>query len=71
MKTLLDVKEGESVKVIEIKGSSCFCKRMTAVGLFPGSRIKVVKTVPGPIIVDVAGSRFALGRGMAKRVLVE
>jgi len=70
MRTLLDVKEGERVKVVEIKGSPCFCNRMASVGLFPGTEVKVIKTAPGPVIVEVSGSRFALGKGMAKRVIV-
>jgi Fe2+ transport system protein FeoA len=41
-------------------------------GLTPGTRVTVVKSAPfhGPIELQVRGSRLAIGRGMAKRILV-
>jgi len=41
-------------------------------GLTPGTRVMIVKSAPfhGPIEVYVRGSRLAIGRGMADRVLV-
>ncbi|WP_457569384.1 FeoA family protein [Desulfurobacterium sp.] len=70
MKTLLDIEEGQTVEIKEIKGGPCFKRRLAAVGIFPGSTVRVVKNAPGPIIVEVEKSRFALGRGMARRIVV-
>jgi len=41
-------------------------------GLTPGTEITVTKIAPfgGPIEICVRGSRLALGRGMAERILV-
>ncbi|MCK4933800.1 ferrous iron transport protein A [Candidatus Bathyarchaeota archaeon] len=49
-----------------------FQKRLEDMGLTPGTRIKVVKSAPfnGPLELQVRGSRLALGRGMAERILV-
>jgi len=50
-----------------------FEKRLLDMGLTPGTRVTVVKSAPfhGPLEILVRGSRLALGRGMAKRILVE
>jgi Fe2+ transport system protein FeoA len=53
--------------------STRFVKRLTDLGLTPGTNITVVKSAPfnGPLEILVRGSRLAVGRGMASRVLVE
>lgn len=50
-----------------------FEKRLMDMGLTPGTIVNVVKSAPfhGPIEILVRGSRLALGRGMAERILVE
>lgn len=49
-----------------------FQKRLEDMGLTPGTNIKVTKSAPfhGPLELEVRGSRLALGRGMAERILV-
>jgi len=49
-----------------------FEKRLMDMGLTPGTEIMVVKSAPfhGPLEVSVRGSRLALGRGMAEKILV-
>jgi Fe2+ transport system protein FeoA len=53
--------------------NSGFEKRLMDMGLTPGTKVTVVKSAPfhGPFEVLVRGSRLALGRGMAERILVE
>jgi Fe2+ transport system protein FeoA len=50
-----------------------FIKRLTDLGLTPGTNVTVVKSAPfnGPLEVCVRGSRLAIGRGMASRILVD
>lgn len=50
-----------------------FCKRLSDLGLTPGTKVTVVKSAPfnGPLEVSVRGSRLAIGRGMANRILVD
>jgi Fe2+ transport system protein FeoA len=50
-----------------------FIKRLTDLGLTPGTKVKMVKSAPfnGPLEVCVRGSRLAIGRGMANRILVD
>ena len=49
-----------------------FERRLMDMGLTPGTPITVVKSAPfrGPIEVTLRGSRLALGRRMAHRILV-
>ncbi|MCD6312561.1 MAG: ferrous iron transport protein A [Thaumarchaeota archaeon] len=48
-------------------------KRLADLGIVVGARIKVVRKAPfgGPIEVEVAGSRFLIGRRLAERIIVE
>ena len=48
-------------------------KRLTDLGLTPGTNVTVVKSAPfnGPLEICVRGSRLAIGRGMASRILVD
>ncbi|BDZ68114.1 hypothetical protein GCM10025860_15620 [Methanobacterium ferruginis] len=41
-------------------------------GIYKDSQIKVIKNdIPGPLIVDVKGSRLIIGRGQAQKIMVE
>lgn len=48
-------------------------RRLNDLGLTPGTKVTVVKSAPfnGPLEVSVRGSRLAIGRGMAGRILVD
>jgi Fe2+ transport system protein FeoA len=50
-----------------------FVKRLMDMGLTPGTQVEISKAAPfhGPVEVIVRGSRLALGRGMAEKILVE
>lgn len=48
-------------------------KRLADLGILPGTRLKVVRRAPfgGPVEVEVGGSRFMIGRGLASKIIVE
>lgn len=50
-------------------GHGMLC-RLTSMGIRPDSRVTVVCADRGSIIVSVAGTRYALSRGMAMKILV-
>jgi Fe2+ transport system protein FeoA len=56
----------------EIPTERCV-KRLNDLGLTPGTNITVIKSAPfnGPLEIYVRGSRLAIGRGMASRILVD
>ncbi len=46
--------------------------RLSRMGIVPGAEVKVVSKAPvgGPILVEVNGAQVALGRGVARKVVV-
>jgi Fe2+ transport system protein FeoA len=54
-------------------GEQGCAQRLTDLGLTPGAKLTVIKSAPfgGPLEVMVRGSRIAVGRGMASRIIVE
>jgi Fe2+ transport system protein FeoA len=76
---LAALREGASGTVVSIlpshgRGRGCgFVRRVMEMGLTPGARVTVVSSAPfhGPVEVLVRGSRLALGRGIAERIIVE
>ncbi|WP_297534435.1 FeoA family protein [Thermococcus sp.] len=68
---LLSLAPGERAIVVDLRGGPNFRSRLYAMGLAPGAVVQVVSVYPrGPVIIQVGGTRLALGRGMAARVLV-
>jgi len=69
---LSEVPEGKVVRVVGFVGGSGALRKLMELGIREGSTIKVVRNANiGPIIVEVEGSRIAMGRGLASKVLVE
>jgi len=63
---------GCRAKVVSLGGGREFNQRLAALGILPGTELVLLRdATAGPLIVEVRGSRFILGRGMAQRVLVE
>ena len=82
-KKLSQLKPGETGVIVSIQALTMhnrrhrrhgwgFQRRLEDMGLTPGTRVMVVKSAPfhGPIEISVRGSRLAIGRGMAERILV-
>jgi ferrous iron transport protein A len=65
------VGEGTYV-VVTLGGGAGFLRKLADLGIYTGSRVKVIRSTKGygPLILSVKGSRFALGRGVAARILV-
>jgi len=69
---LSEVPEGKKAKVVGFVGGSTAIRKLMELGIREGSEVRVVRNASiGPIIVEVEGSRIALGRGLASKVLVE
>ncbi len=69
---LTKMRPGESGTIEGLQGGCDFLRRVQGMGLRPG---KVVKKVSshfwrGPQTVEVDKMRFAIGHGMAKKILV-
>ena len=62
---------GQTVRLVHIDGGCTLRSRLAALGLLPGVQLEMVRnSSSGPFVVAVKGSRLALGRGMARHILV-
>ena len=61
------------VRISGIDGGHEVRARLATMGLLPGAVLSVLNRGPlgGPLLVEVDGTRIALGRGVARKVLVE
>lgn len=62
---------GESVQVAAIRAGWGLQRRLADMGLTPGVRVKVINSGGrGPVVLDIRGSRLALGHGIAHKIMV-
>ena len=62
---------GEVVQVVSIGAGWGLTRRLADMGLTPGVSISVINSqMPGPVIINLRGSRLALGRGIAHKIMV-
>jgi ferrous iron transport protein A len=63
---------GELLSVIGLRAGWGLQRRLADMGLTPGVQIRVINSqMSGPVIIDLRGSRIALGRGVAQKILVK
>ncbi|AGB03756.1 FeoA family protein [Methanoregula formicica] len=61
---------GTEAVVTDVRAGHGMLNRLSAMGICPKSRITVVCADRGSLIVSVAGSRYALSKGMAMKIHV-
>lgn len=73
MTTTLDcVKPGSRARIINILHQGGWVYRMYQLGVFPGVEVEVVyNDGRGPIVLRVGDSEIVVGRGLARRIIVE
>jgi ferrous iron transport protein A len=63
--------EGERVRIVALRGGAGLDRRMTEMGLNAGSELVVRQhQAGGGLVVSRGETRFALGGGMAHKVMV-
>ncbi len=64
---------GQCGTVVEIKGGHGLARRLEALGIRPGKRVRKLSSMlfRGPVMVRVDNLQVAIGFGMASRVMVE
>ncbi len=72
-KMLLDLKPGMSGTVTRFAGAPGFMQKLRTIGIREGKTLTVVARHPlsGPVVVGVGGREVTLGRGMARRIIVD
>ena len=64
---------GDEARVVDLEGGHGLRRRLNHYGIHPGDTVHLDArgAFRGPLLVVVHGARVALGRGVARRVLVE
>lgn len=72
-KPLIDLAQGEDGVIAAISGGRGMQHRLRRLGLAEGQTVRKLSALAmgGPIVVRVNRTQVAIGRGMARRVLVE
>ncbi|RLE19281.1 MAG: ferrous iron transport protein A [Acidobacteria bacterium] len=72
MKTLLDLKVGETAVVMKMSGGFHMQVQLKNLGFHEGVAVTLAKksAIGGPLMVTVNGSNVAIGRGIASKILI-
>lgn len=69
---LSDIQSGRKVRLAAIELGHAVARRLMAMGMLPNVELEVVKNGhPGPFVIRVRGTRIALGKGVAHRIMVK
>ena len=70
--SIVDLKQGESAVFMSMHGGWGMRRRLEAMGLRPGIVITKIsdQLFGGPIIIKAGNAEFAIGRHMARRIIV-
>ncbi len=69
MKSLVHMNPGDSGVIDLIDTGMRLYNRLASMGISDGTEIVVVLNKRnGPVVIDVDGNRFAVGRGMAEKI---
>jgi ferrous iron transport protein A len=72
MMPLSMVSTGETVEVAAVRAGWGLQRRLADLGLTPGVRVRIISSgKPGPVVLNVRGSRLALGYGVANKIMVK
>ena len=71
--SLIKLKKGLKVRILEITGGKLAARRLTTLGLRPGACLTKIGSfaLRGPVTVKVGSTTIALGHSMAEKVLVD
>ncbi|HHS49062.1 MAG TPA: ferrous iron transport protein A [Desulfurella acetivorans] len=70
---LIDCEVFQEVRVVGFDAGCRSKERLLQLGIIPGAILKIKRLAPfsGPLIVSIEGSDVVLGRGIAKKIIVE
>ncbi len=70
MMPLVFASENEIVEVVKIEGGHGIHAKLMEMGIIPGAKIRMVCNAKGPVIIAVNDSKYALGKGIASKIIV-
>ncbi len=67
------LKEGQEARIVQLDGGDEFQRKLRTIGIREGKVVKVLTRQPfgGPVVVEIDGRSTTIGRGMARRIIVE
>jgi len=69
--SLSEMAVGEDAIILNFRGGRTVNNRLASLGFTPGVQVSMTQNFGhGPLIVTVRGTRVALGRGEAKKIMV-
>ena len=70
---LINMRTGQTGRICGLEGGLGFQQNLRSRGIREGKILEIVTTHPigGPIVIKIDGMETAVGRGMARRILVE
>lgn len=71
--SLTEMELGDHGQVLEINGGHGIARQLGTLGVRPGKVLRKVSNVfkHGPVVVELDGRMIAVGRGQARRIMVE
>ncbi len=60
---------GETVTIAKVTGKEEVCQHLAELGFVPAADVTIVSKISGNLIIRVKGSRIALDKTMANRIL--
>ena len=70
---LCDLESGGSSRIVQVaEDDDAMLTYLGSLGMYPGTEVRVCEVAPfkGPLLIEVEGSTYALGRDIAERILV-
>jgi len=68
---LTALKSREIAKIVAIEGGQGLRQKLLLHGISEGSAVRMVSSNRGPVVLEINGSTIAIGRGMAKKIIVQ
>ncbi|MCD6503170.1 MAG: ferrous iron transport protein A [Euryarchaeota archaeon] len=66
------VPEGSEARIVRIGGGRHVIMRLLAMGVTPGSLVRIISNkMHGPVVIEVRSVTIGIGRGIARKILVE
>jgi ferrous iron transport protein A len=63
--------EGKNCRIKEVRAGLDLKRRLTEMGFTPSSSVRLMGCERGNLLVNVNGTRYALGKGIAMKIMVE
>jgi ferrous iron transport protein A len=70
MLPLIDLRPEEMGVVVQIMGGRGLRQRLALRGIKEGVLVRVISSSRGPVVTESCGGQIAMGRGMARKIIV-